>query len=153
MTEAREILPSRGRLGVLVPGMGAVATTFIAGVELVKKGLAEPVGSLTQLGTVRLGKRTENRVPRIKDLVPLSSMKDLVLGGWDAFPDDAHDAAAIAGVLEKEHLNAVREELKAIKPFPSVFEARYVAGLGSGATHTKSYGSLREAAEQVREED
>src|SRR3989337_4340453 len=113
MTDAREILPARGRLGVLVPGMGAVATTFVAGVELVKKGLAEPIGSLTQRGTVRLGKRTENRVPRIKDLVPLARIEDLVFSGWDAFPDDAHDAAATAGVLEKEHLNAVREELKA----------------------------------------
>jgi myo-inositol-1-phosphate synthase len=152
MTEAREILPSQGKLGVLVPGMGAVATTFVAGVELVKKGLAEPIGSLTQLGTVRLGKRTENRVPRIKDLVPLAPIEDLVFGGWDAFPDDAHDAAATAGVLEKEHLNAVREELKAISPFPAVFDPRYVAGLGAGATHTKSYCSLREVAEQVRED-
>src|ERR687895_2120184 len=135
MTEAREILPSRGRLGVLVPGMGAVATTFVAGVELVKKGLAEPVGSLTQLGTVRLGKRTEDRVPKIKDFVPLSGMGDLVFGGWDAFPDDAYEAAVTAGVLEKEHLNAVREELKAVEPFPAVFDPRYVAGIGAGATH------------------
>ncbi len=108
MAEAREILPPRGKLGVLMQGMGAVATTFVAGVELVKKGLAEPVGSLTQLGTIRLGKRTENRAPKIKEFVPLTSIEELVFGGWDAFPDDAHDAAATAGVLEKEHLNAVR---------------------------------------------
>jgi myo-inositol-1-phosphate synthase len=151
MTEAREILPSRGKLGLLMPGMGAVATTLVAGAELVKKGLAEPVGSLTQLGTVRLGKRTENRVPKIKDFVALAEMGDLVFGGWDAFPDDAYEAAVTAGVLEKEHLNAVREELKEVRPYPAVFDARYVAGLSSAA-HTKSYGSLREAAEQVRED-
>src|ERR687895_1047039 len=150
MTEAREILPSRGRLGVLVPGMGAVATTFVAGVELVKKGLAEPVGSLTQLGTVRLGKRTESRVPKLKDFVPLAEMEDLVFGGWDAFPDDAYEAAVIAGVLEKEHLDALRDELKAVEPFPAVFDPRYVARLD--ATHTKDYSSLREAAELVRED-
>src|SRR3712207_533083 len=118
MTEARDIQAPRGKLGVLMPGMGAVATTFIAGVELIRKGLAEPVGSLTQLGTIRLGKRTENRVPKIKDFVPLSGMEDLVFGGWDAFPNDAYEAAVTAGVLEKEHLNAVREELKEVRPFP-----------------------------------
>src|SRR3712207_850367 len=146
MSEARDIRSPRGKLGVLMPGMGAVATTFMAGVELIKKGLAEPVGSLTQLGTIRLGKRTESRVPKIKDFVPLSALEELVFGGWDAFPDDAYEAAAVAGVLEKEHLNAVREELKAIEPFPAVFDPRYVAKLE--ATHTKSYASLREAAEQ-----
>jgi myo-inositol-1-phosphate synthase len=152
MTEARRILPGRGKLGVLMLGMGAVATTFVAGVELVKKGLAEPVGSLTQLGTIRLGKRTENRVLKIKELVPLAPIEELVFGGWDAFPDDAHDAAATAGVLEKKHLNAVREELKAISPFPAVFDPRHVAALGADATHTKGYGALRDAAEQVRED-
>jgi len=133
-----------------MPGMGAVATTFIAGVELIKKRLAEPVGSLTQLGTIRLGKRTENRVPKIKEFVPLSGLDDLVFGGWDAFPDDAYEAATIAGVLDKEHLNAVRDELKAIEPFAAVFDPRYVAKLE--ATHVKDYSSLREAAELVRED-
>ncbi len=150
MSEAREIQEPNGKLGVLMPGMGAVATTFIAGVELVKKGLAEPVGSLAELGTVRLGKRTEDRSPRIKDFVPLAGMSDLVFGGWDAFPDDAYEAATVAGVLNKEHLNAVREELKGIRPFPAVFDPRHVARIE--ATHTKSYGSLREAAGQVRED-
>ena len=150
MAEEREIREPQGKLGVLMPGMGAVATTFMAGVELVKKGLAEPVGSLTQLGTIRLGKRTENRVPKIKDFVPLSGLDELVFGGWDAFPDDAYEAATVAGVLEKDHLDAVREELESIKPFPAVFDARYVARLE--ARHVKSYGSLREAAEQVRED-
>src|SRR5215210_1430523 len=150
MSETKDIQALRGKLGVLIPGMGAVATTFIAGVELIKKGLGEPVGSLTQLGTIRLGKRTEDRAPRIKDFVPLDGLDDLVFGGWDAFPDDAYEAAAVAGVLEKEHLNAVRDELKAIEPFPAVFDPRYVAKLE--ATHTKSYRSLREAAEQIRED-
>ena len=150
MTEPSEIREPTGKLGVLMPGMGAVATTFIAGVKLVKKGLAEPVGSLTQLGTIRLGKRTEDRVPKIKDFVPLAGMDDLVFGGWDAFPDDAYDAAALAGVLEKEHLNAVREQLKEVRPFPAVFDPRYVARIE--AAHKKQYGSLREAAEQVRED-
>ena len=150
MAEEREIREPQGKLGVLMPGMGAVATTFMAGVELVKKGLAEPVGSLTQLGTIRLGKRTENRVPKIKDFVPLAGLDELVFGGWDAFPDDTYEAATVAGVLEKEHLGAVRDELKSIKPFPAVFDARYVARLE--ARHVKSYGSLREAAEQVRDD-
>ena len=150
MSEARDIRAPRGRLGILMPGMGAVATTFIAGVELIKQGLCEPIGSLTQLGTIRLGKRTENRVPQIKEFLPLAGLEDLVFGGWDAFPDDAYEAAAVAGVLDKEHLNAVREELKGVEPFRAVFDPRYVAKLE--ATHTKSYGSLREAAEQVRED-
>ncbi len=150
MTEAREIREPAGRLGVLMPGMGAVATTLVAGVELIKKGHAEPVGSLTQLGTVRLGKRTDNRVPKIKDFVPLAPMDELVFGGWDAFPDDAYEAAAHAGVLDKEHLGAVHDELRAVRSFPAVFDPRYVARIE--ATHNKKYGSLREAAEQVRED-
>src|SRR3712207_7750879 len=108
MAEAKYIQAPRGKLGVLMPGMGAVATTFVAGVELIKKGLAEPVGSLTQRGTLRLGKRTEDRVPKIKAFVPLVSLDDLVFGAWHAFPDDAYEAVTVAGVLEKEHLNAVR---------------------------------------------
>jgi myo-inositol-1-phosphate synthase len=150
MAEARDIQAPQGKLGLLMPGMGAVATTLIAGVELIKKGLGEPVGSLTQLGTIRLGKRTEGRVPKIKEFVSLAGLEDLVFGGWDAFPDDAYEAAAVAGVLEKEHLNAVRDELKAIEPFPAVFDLRYVAKIE--ATHVKDYSSLREAAERVRED-
>jgi len=150
LVEARGIEAPEGKLGVLMVGMGAVATTFVAGVELVKKGLAEPVGSLTQMGTVRLGKRTEDRVPKIKDFVPLTGIGDLVFGGWDAFPEDAYEAATTAGVLEKEHLNAVRDELRAIRPMPAVFDQRYLANLD--ATHVKSHGSMREAAEQVRED-
>jgi myo-inositol-1-phosphate synthase len=150
MGAARSIEEPRGRLGVLLPGMGAVATTFMAGVELVNRGLAEPVGSLTQLGTIRLGKRTENRVPNVRDFVPLREPADLVFGGWDAMPDDAYEAAVISGVLEREHLEAVREDLRRIRPMPAVFDPRYVHKLN--ATHTKSYASLREAAEQVRQD-
>ena len=150
MGEAREIEVPSGRLGVLMPGMGAVATTFVAGVELVKKGLAEPVGSLTQLGTVRLGKRTEDRSPKIREFVPLQSAGDLVFGGWDALPDDAYDAAVTAGVLEKDHLNAVRDKLREIHPMRAVFDPRYVHRLS--ATHVKENDSLREAVEQVRED-
>jgi myo-inositol-1-phosphate synthase len=135
---------------VLMPGMGAVATTLMAGVELVNIGIAEPIGSLTQLAAIRLGKRTEDRSPKVKNFVPLQSMDELVFGGWDAFPDDAHEAAASAGVLDKEHLNAVREELRAVRPWPAVFDSRYVHRLHG--THLKDFGSLREAAELVRED-
>src|ERR1044072_8352246 len=99
-----EIIEPKGRLGVLLVGLGAVSTTFIAGVEAVKKGFAQPIGSLPQRGTIRLGKRTDNRVPLIKDFVPLANLKDLVFGAWDIFPDSAYDAALNAGVLEKELL-------------------------------------------------
>ena len=150
MSEAREVQAPGGKLGVLMPGMGAVATTFIAGVELVKKGLAEPIGSLAEIGTIRLGKRTEDRSPRIKDFVPLQGMDDLVFGGWDVMLDDAYDAATVAGVLEKEHLNAVREELRRVEPWPGVFDQRYVHRL-DGA-HVKDYETLRDAVEQVRED-
>ena len=150
MAEARKIKAPTGKLGVLMPGMGAVATTLIAGVELAKKGMAEPVGSLTQLGTVRLGKRTEDRPPKIKDFAPLASMGDLVFGGWDLFPDDMYEAAATAGVMEKEYINAVRDELKIIRPMPAVFDARYVSKLEG--SHVKKHASLREAAELVRED-
>ena len=96
-----EIAPAKGKLGVLLVGLGAVSTTFIAGVEAVKKELAEPIGSLTQMGTIRLGKRTENRVPMIKDFVPLARLEDLVFGAWDIFPDSAYEAAMIAGCINR----------------------------------------------------
>ena len=119
---ATNIAPAEGKLGVLLPGMGAVATTFIAGVEAVKAGLGKPFGSLTQLGTIRLGKRTDNRVPLIKDFLPLADLKDLVFGAWDIFPDSAYDAALNAGVLEKELLTQLKEPLRKIKPMQAVFD-------------------------------
>src|SRR5256712_2738229 len=103
-----EIAPAKGKLGVLLVGLGAVSTTFIAGVEAVKEGLAEPIGSLTQMGTIRLGKRTDNRVPAIQDFLPLADLRDLVFGAWDIFHDSAYEAALHAGVLEKELLEKLR---------------------------------------------
>jgi myo-inositol-1-phosphate synthase len=106
--KGREIAPASGKLGVLLPGMGAVATTFIAGVEAVRKGLAKPIGSLTQMGTIRLGKRTEGRSPLIKDFVPLASLEQLEFGGWDVYPDSAYEAAKKAGVLESRDLEPIK---------------------------------------------
>src|SRR5205085_7400684 len=120
---------AKGRLGVLLVGLGAVSTTFIAGVEAIKKGIAQPIGSLTQMGTIRLGKRTENRVPLIKDFVPLAKLEDLVFGAWDIFPDSAYDAALNAGVLEKELLAQLKEPLRKIKPMKAVFDQTYVKRL------------------------
>ena len=107
-SKGREIAPASGKLGVLLPGMGAVATTFIAGVEAVRRGLAKPIGSLTQMGTIRLGKRTDGRSPLIKDFVPLAALDALVFGGWDIFPDNAYEAAKKAGVLESTRPRAAQ---------------------------------------------
>ena len=116
------IAPAEGKLGVLIPGIGAVSTTFMAGVEAVKRGLGQPIGSLTQLGTVRLGKRTEGRSPYIKDFVPLAGLNDLVFGGWDIFNDTAYESAVHAAVLDAPLLEKVREPLSAIKPMKAVFD-------------------------------
>jgi myo-inositol-1-phosphate synthase len=129
MKDKIEIKKPEGKLGVMIPGLGAVATTFIAGVLLTRKGLGKPFGSLTQMGTIRLGKRTEKRVPRIKDFVELAELDDLVFTAWDIFPDNAYEAALKAGVLRKEHLEPVREELEKIKPLPAVFDRNYVKKL------------------------
>jgi myo-inositol-1-phosphate synthase len=139
-----------GKLAVLLPGMGAVATTTIAGVMLARRGLGAPIGSLTQLGTIRLGKRTENRVPKIKDFVPLASLDDLVFGGWDIFPDDAYEAAKHAAVLEPRHLDLVKDELATVKPMPGVFYPDYVKRLHG--THVKTAANKAEMVEQVRED-
>jgi myo-inositol-1-phosphate synthase len=125
-TESTAIAPAQGKLGILIPGMGAVATTFVAGVELVKRGLGEPIGSLTQLATIRLGKRTDNRTPKIKDFVPLASLDDLVFGGWDIYEDNAYEAAMNAGVLESRHLEPIKGPLSALKPMKAVFDQEYV---------------------------
>ena len=144
------IQSAEGRLGVLIPGLGAVATTFIAGVEAVRKGLAQPVGSLTQMGNIRLGKRTENRNPKIKDFVPLAGLEDLVFGGWDIYEDNVYQAALKARVLEPALLHAVRPELEAIRPMPAAFDRRYVKNLDG--THVKSYSTKEDLVDQLRED-
>ena len=130
--------------------MGAVSTTTIAGVIAVRRGLAKPIGSLTQMGTVRLGKRTEGRSPQIKDLVPLASLDDVVFGGWDIFEDDAYAAAKTAGVLDDELLEQIRPDLEAIKPMSAVFDRRYVKRLDG--PNVKQGANKRELAEQLRED-
>ena len=124
--ETPKIAPAEGKLGVLLPGLGAVSTTFIAGVEAIKKGAAAPIGSLTQIGHVRLGKRTEDRNPLIKDLVPLADISNLVFGGWDIYEDNCYESAVNAGVLERDLLDQVKSEMQAVTPMSAVFEHRYV---------------------------
>src|SRR5437588_1287238 len=124
-----DIAPARGKLGVLLVGMGAVSTTTIAGVLAIKKGIAKPIGSLTQMGTVRLGKRTEGRSPKISDVVPLATLDDLVFGGWDIFDDNCYEAARTAGVIEPSLLEKVRPPLEKLRPCPAVFDQRYVKRL------------------------
>jgi len=144
---ARTIAPTEGRLGVLLPGLGAVATTLIAGTLLINKGLAKPYGSLTQLQRMRLGKRTGPRFPLIKEVVPLTELSDLVFGGWDIFPDDAYQTARSAGVLSPDLLEPVRHDLEAIKPWPGAFEQRYVRNLRG--THVKTAATKMDLAEAV----
>jgi myo-inositol-1-phosphate synthase len=139
-----QIAPATGKLGVLIPGLGAVSTTFIAGVEAVKRGLAQPVGSLTQLSTIRLGKRTDNRSPMIKDFVPLAKLDDLVFGGWDIFEDTAYESALNAGVLEKDLLGKVKEPLSAIKPMKAVFDQEYVKRI-NGPNVKKAANNMEKA--------
>jgi myo-inositol-1-phosphate synthase len=136
-----------GKLGVLIPGLGAVSTTFIAGVEAVKKKIAKPIGSLTQMGTIRLGKRTDKRVPAIRDFVPLAKIEDLVFGGWDIYNDNCFQSAMNAGVLEKSLLEAVRPEIEKIVPWKAVFNQEYVKRLQG--PNVKSGKNKMELAEQV----
>ncbi len=147
MTAPLQIAPARGRLGVLLVGLGAVSTTTIAGTIAVRKGLAQPIGSLTQMGTIRLGKRTEGRSPRINDVVPLASCDDLVFGGWDIFEADCYAAACTAGVLEPSLLAQVRSELEAVRPMPAVFDPRYVKRLNG--PNVKTGRNKRDLAEQL----
>jgi myo-inositol-1-phosphate synthase len=139
-----------GRLGVLTPGLGAVATTFIAGVESIRRGLSKPIGSLTQMATIRLGKRTEKRSPFIKDFVPLATLNDLVFGAWDPIPDNALTAARKAGVLEEKHLEPVADSLAAIKPMPAVFDQKYVSRISG--SNVKKGKTKRDLAEQLRQD-
>lgn len=145
-----EIAPASGKLGILLVGLGAVSTTLVAGVEAIKRGFAKPVGSLTQMGTIRLGKRTENRSPRIKDFVPLADLNDIVFGAWDIFTDNAFDAAMNAGVLEKDLLNQVSEQLASLKPMPAVFEQNYVKRLHG--ENVKTGKNKMDLAEQLIED-
>ncbi len=150
MKQVFDIKPAQGKLGILIPGMGAVATTFIAGVLAVRKNLGKPIGSLTQMGTIRLGKRTEKRRPRIKEFVPLAELSDIEFGGWDIFEDSAYEAACKAGVLERTLLDQLRAELEAIRPMPAVFEQAYVKRLTG--SNVKQGKTKMELAEKVRED-
>jgi myo-inositol-1-phosphate synthase len=143
-----KIAPAKGKLGVMIPGMGAVATTFIAGVEAIRKGIAQPVGSLTQMGTIRLGKRTDGRSPKINEFVPLARLNDLVFTGWDIFEDNAYESAMHAGVLEKDLLNRIKPFLSSIKPRKAVFDRNYVKKLDG--KNVKKGKNKRDLAEQVR---
>src|SRR3954468_17434979 len=145
-----DIKPATGKLGILTPGMGAVATTFMAGVEAIRRGTAKPIGSLTQMGTIRLGKRTDGRSPLIQEFVPLAKLDDIVFGGWDLFPDDAYQAAKKAGVLSNE-LRAERKDfLWTVKPMKAVLDQECVKKLT--ATHAKTGKNKMDLAEQVIED-
>jgi myo-inositol-1-phosphate synthase len=146
----QKIAEPTGKLGILLVGLGAVSTTTIAGVLAIRKGLAKPIGSLTQMGTIRLGKRTEGRSPLIKDFVPLASLDDVVFGGWDIFEDNAYEAAKTAGVLDKDLLEQIRPELEAITPMPAVFDRRYVKRLDG--PNVKKGKNKKDLADQVIED-
>ena len=146
-TAASKVAPAKGKLGVMVVGLGAVATTMIAGVEAVRRGLAKPIGSLTQMGTIRLGKRTDNNSPLIKDFVPLADLNDVVFTGWDIFKDNVYEAAVHAAVLDKEMLAKLKPYLEKIKPMPAVFDQYYVKRLNG--THVKKGKNKRDLADQV----
>ena len=145
-----EIEEPTGKLGILLVGLGAVSTTFVAGVEAIKKGLGRPYGSLTQMGTIRLGKRTENRIPEIKDFVPLASINDLEFAAWDLFEDDAYAAAIKAGVLKQDLLDQMKPDLQALRPMKAVFDKQYVKKLNG--TYVKTGSSKLDLAEQVMDD-
>tara|TARA_B100000029_G_scaffold19135_3_gene19134 strand:+ start:13239 stop:14549 length:1311 start_codon:yes stop_codon:yes gene_type:complete len=148
LQETPEISTAKGRLGVLLPGMGAVATTTIAGVLLARKGLAKPIGSLSQMNTIRLGQRTEKRSPLIKDFIGLAELDQIVFGGWDPIPDNAYESAVNAGVLSNEHLELVKNELMEIKPMSAAFDTEYVTRLDG--PNKKAGSNKRDIAEQIR---
>ncbi|MGI8509302.1 MAG: inositol-3-phosphate synthase [Gemmatimonadaceae bacterium] len=149
-TAPANIAPATGKLGILTPGLGAVATTFMAGVESIRRGYSKPIGSLTQMATIRLGKRTENRAPFIKDFVPLADLNDIVFGAWDPIPDDALTAARKAGVLEEKDIAPIADFLASIKPMPAVFDNHYVTRLNG--TNVKTGKTKRDLAEQLRQD-
>ncbi len=148
--ETPKIAPAKGKLGVLIPGMGAVTTTFIAGVEAVKRGMAQPIGSLTQMGTVRLGKRTDNTSPKIKDFVSLAGLEDLEFGTWDIFEENCYDAAVNAAVLDRPTLDALKEPLEKIKPMKAVFDHEYVKRIDG--PNKKPAGSKMDHAEMLMDD-
>ncbi len=150
MIENVRIVPADGKLGVLIPGIGAVTTTFIAGVEAVKRGLGKPIGSLTQLATIRLGKRTDGRTPAIKDFVPLASLDDLVFGGWDIFEDNAYQAAVKAGVLDRPLLDQLADPLSEIKAMKAVFDQEYVKRING--PNLKQGGSKMDKARMLMDD-
>jgi len=145
-----EIQSAKGKLGVMIPGMGAVATTFVAGVEAIRKGLAKPIGSLTQMGTVRLGKRTDGRSPKIKEFVPLAGLEDLVFTGWDIFEDNMYEAASNAGVLEQKLLDQLKPFLSSVKPMSAVFDHNYVKKIDG--PNVKKGKTKMDLAEQLRDD-
>ncbi len=145
-----KVAPATGKLGILLPGMGAVATTFVAGCIAVRRGLGQPVGAFTQMGTIRLGKRTENRKPNINEVVPLSQLDDLVFGGWDLFEDNVFEAASHAEVLDQRLLDEIKDELSAIKPMKAVFDKNYVKRLEG--SHVKTGTTKMDLAEQLMED-
>ncbi|MFQ5702464.1 MAG: inositol-3-phosphate synthase [Gemmatimonadales bacterium] len=146
----RSVAPPEGKLGVLLVGLGAVATTYVAGVENCRKGSGKAVGSLVEMATIRLGKRTEGRAPRIREFVPLSGLNDLVFGAWDPILDDAYESAKVAGVLDAGHVEPIADFLKAVKPMPAVFDQNYVKRLSG--SNVKQGKNKRELAEQIRED-
>jgi myo-inositol-1-phosphate synthase len=148
--DTQSVRPASGKLGVLTPGLGAVATTFVAGVESVRRGLTKPIGSLTQMATIRLGKRTDGRSPLIKDFVPLAGLDDIVFGAWDPIPDDAYTAALKAGVLDSKDLEPLADFLKGVQPMPAVFENKYVTRITG--TNVKQGKTKRDLAEQLRQD-
>jgi len=144
----RDIQPAEGRLGVLLVGLGAVSTTTIAGVESIRRGLSKPIGSLTQMNTIRLGKRTENRTPLVKEFVPLAELDDIVFGAWDPIPDDAYESAVNCGVLKPQDLEPIADYLSSIEPMPAVFDRRYVKKLDG--PNVKKGDSKYDLMEQLR---
>ncbi len=149
MSEPRTIAPAEGKLGVLTVGLGAVASTLIAGVELTKRGQGSPIGSMTQMGTIRLGKRTEKRTPIVKDFVPLAKLEDIVWGAWDVFPDDAYVAASRAGVLEQgKHIEAISDVLRDIRPMKAAFIRKYARNLDG--EHIMETPNRREMLNNIR---
>jgi myo-inositol-1-phosphate synthase len=145
-----DLQPAKGKLGIMIPGMGAVATTFVAGVEAVRKGIAKPIGSVTQMGTIRLGKRTEGRSPKIKEFVPLANLDDLIFTGWDIFEDNMFDAATNAGVLDRYLLEQIKPFLQKITPRKAVFDHNYVRKIDG--PNVKKGKNKMDLAEQVRED-